>query len=390
MTFKLFFYKLLRHIAIVLITIIGMVSFFNLTLNISFLNPIARSLEDFYISDVFYEIENDFTAPDTSQIITIVDMSELYRRRDIAQCIKKIERFSPKVLGVDILFENYKEDVVGDEQLCEAVAQNEKMVFAFEIPDALESNPTADEIHSFFTNSIPVTEGFINLKRNRYGGTKRYVTIGMSSEKKQRFSFPAAVANMYVGRELVKYEEKDIPINYSHTVFKHIPYDSINYYTNYIKDRIVLLGATADRTDIHYTPIGKRAGVEVLAFSIDSLLQNEKKKEPSGWLLMLITFVFVFLAQVVQDGYVRRIKNMKHEILRDLLGSSFVIMVLTFVLMTLLVWFAYFLFIKANLSINLGLTLSSIAIIGTVRMFYDIIIKGLSKVKLPKLTKQKK
>ena len=60
-----------------------------ITINISFLNPIANALDSFAISDIFFEIQHNETTAKTNDLVTIVDMTELTDRGDIAYLLEE-------------------------------------------------------------------------------------------------------------------------------------------------------------------------------------------------------------------------------------------------------------------------------------------------------------
>lgn len=84
---------------------------------------------------------------DTSRIVTIVDMTELRKRRDFADLFMEVNALKPKAVGVDVVFEGYKEeDLEGDTLLDMAVKQLQNFVFSYKIIDSMEG----ETVHSFF------------------------------------------------------------------------------------------------------------------------------------------------------------------------------------------------------------------------------------------------
>ena len=75
------------------------------TLNLSFLNPIATALEEFSVTDIYYQMHSDMGEVRKSSLVTIVDMTELTSRQDIANTIEEIENHHPAVLGIYIVFD---------------------------------------------------------------------------------------------------------------------------------------------------------------------------------------------------------------------------------------------------------------------------------------------
>jgi CHASE2 domain. len=185
-------------------------------------------------------------------------MTELTSRRDFADLFIGVDALHPKAVGVDVVFEGYKEDVLGDTMVAVAARAVHNYVFSYKIIDSMDG----ETVHSFFTPNDSVTEGFTNMPRQLYGGMKRSVSIGRDVGGVVQPSFIKRVAEIYAGQELVPLEDKDLSINFSPKYYNIVSYDSINEYRDLIEDHLVLIGAMKEEGDMHYTPQGKIAGVE--------------------------------------------------------------------------------------------------------------------------------
>jgi hypothetical protein len=75
------------------------------------------------MTDIYYKILNSDESTDVCSSITLVDMTELTQRKDIAQVIREINDMKQSVLGIDIIFEGEKSDAEGDTLLIEACMQ---------------------------------------------------------------------------------------------------------------------------------------------------------------------------------------------------------------------------------------------------------------------------
>ena len=100
-------------------------------INTHILNPIKMSLQDFDYNDLSYSRmgKNENTAVDTNIVIVNIGMGE---RKEIAEAIHTIETYNPKVIGVDVLFEEPK----GAEQdsLLHSMAEiSSNIVFAYNL-----------------------------------------------------------------------------------------------------------------------------------------------------------------------------------------------------------------------------------------------------------------
>lgn len=70
------------------------------SINLTVFNPVKKALADFSMTDIFYEIQNSSGVKEFNDDIVLVDMTELYDRRKIAQCIRNITRCQPKVFVI--------------------------------------------------------------------------------------------------------------------------------------------------------------------------------------------------------------------------------------------------------------------------------------------------
>ena len=172
--------------------------------NLKVFNPIAKAIGNYSIEDFYYNILGTSDGQDTSRVVTIVDMTELISRRDLARTIAEITSLNPKVLGVDIVFEGLKEDSVGDQMLTEAVMASHG-VYSYRLIDR-----TDEAVHSFFTPCDSLTEGFTNMPRLLYDGTKRNLSVGRTHQGELRPSLIKLIADKYAGEEVMPLAEQEL------------------------------------------------------------------------------------------------------------------------------------------------------------------------------------
>lgn len=55
------------------------------SINLTVFNPVKKAFADFSMTDIFYEIQNSSGVKEFNNDIVLVDMTELYDRRKIAQ-----------------------------------------------------------------------------------------------------------------------------------------------------------------------------------------------------------------------------------------------------------------------------------------------------------------
>ena len=93
---------------IIAFCIVGVYGLF--ALNLKIMNPLTQALKEYTITDFYSQVIGTSAERDTSRLVTIVDMTELVDRRDIAYALQEVQAQHPKVVGVDIKFEGLKPD----------------------------------------------------------------------------------------------------------------------------------------------------------------------------------------------------------------------------------------------------------------------------------------
>ena len=374
----------LRHVWIALLSFLSVGVFALIAVNLSFLNPIAQAVRTFSLTDMYYQalIEN----PDTSRAITVVDMSELYTRSEVAALLYDIENAHPKVVGVDITFQDKRTDLQGNDMLVDIAKTYSNIVFAFYRQNI--QNNEQKEVHSFFADSIHVTEGFTDMPRGLYGVMKRKVPLAGESEGKLCHSFSSAVVNKFEEKDIVPLQAKELNINYRPTFFRIVKHDEVWAHPEYLEGRIVLLGGTNRLEDMHDTPLGKMAGTVLLAYSIQTLLENKEVEPlPVGWLALISFFIVVATSygSSAYMGWVQR--RASNKFVREMLSSAFVKGYLIFLWTAFLLGVAFVIFYKWNLNVNLGWTFAAISFISSSVSFYEILYDTVIPTK-KKITKK--
>lgn len=341
-------------------------------LNLKVFSPVAKAIGNYSFEDFYYYVLGTSNEIDTSRVVTIVDMTEVTERRDLAWTIKEITSLNPKVLGIDVVFEGMKEDCVGDEMLAEAVKASHGVI-SYKVSDR-----TDEASHSFFISCDSLTEGFINMPRSIYDETKRNLPIGRMHQGKLQPSFIKLVADKYAGEEVMPLADEELRINFSPMYFEVVSYANVLQNKHLIEDRVVLLGAMKDEKDQHITPLGKMAGVELLAFGVETMLKHNKVWNAPLWLVFIVSFLVTMLVTASKLLYVNFAKK-RHLVLRSLLMLELVIALLAFTIIAVIVWIGFILFCKYNISVNMAYGIAATACIYNATNMYDTIVVLLTK-----------
>ena len=361
-----------RHIAVTFLAI-SITSLFALIAVLAKpLDPVKRAIKDFSFTDIYYEIQKESTDPEISHLITIVDMTKLTNRADIARLLADIESQNPKVVGLDVCFDNEGEDFVGNDSLIQIAEQHKNIVYSLKLLDWKDENTGfTKSIHSFFHEITDITEGTTNMPRQLYDNMKRRVPVCERYEGKYVPSLVAQVANHYAEKDLTKGRVEDVNINFSPTYFHVLSPEEVRSHPELIQDRIVLVGAMYEDADCHWTPIGKIAGVELLAYGVQSLLYGKEVHNLPFPLLCLVSIVLIFFVEVLQHMYLSKMSKAKSIFVRYIIGSTYIMSIFTFLFTSILLGLSFLVFKLYNLSFNLAWALSVITFLGTSRSMYN-------------------
>ena len=156
MNFKNYFN---RHIAVTFLAICITSLFALIAVLAKPLDPVKRAIKDFSFTDIYYEIQKESTDPETSHMITIVDMTKLTKRADIAQLLMDIESQGPKVVGLDVCFDNEGEDFAGNDSLIQVAEKHKNIVYSLKLLDWKdEETGFTKSIHSFFHEITDISQ----------------------------------------------------------------------------------------------------------------------------------------------------------------------------------------------------------------------------------------
>lgn len=370
-----------KHICVTFLAVAIMGFFALITVLAKPLDPIRRAISDFSFTDIYYEIQN--TTPDTSRIITIVDLTRLTNRADIAQTLTDIEAGKPKVIGVDATFDNEGEDFEANEVLIDVVQKYDNIIYARKMLDWSGNDSIGWEttIRSFFTEIVDVKEGTVNMPRGGlYDSMKRRLPFCETYQGERYPSIIAQVANAYAGKDLAKGRTSDVNINFSPTYFHVLQPEEVLAHPELIQDQIVFLGCMYDINDNHWTPVGKIAGVELLAYGVQTLIYSKEVKQVPLIPTCIISLFIIFIVQVLQTLYLGRTSVSKNLFVRFVIGSMYILNILTYLCTSVFIGISYVIFQTCNVSFNLAWAMSVIAFLGVSRNMYIAIKDYLTSI----------
>lgn len=368
------FSVLVQYVIISLLAYVSM-GFFALLLSIKTFNPLSNALMSFSFTDIYYQLYSEVSTPDTSQVVTIVDMTDIFSRGKMASLLEDIEAGQPKVIGVDVVFENEKDDFEGNDSLMTVVSSYDNIVFSVKfLGFSDQEQQYTQERHSFFVDILPIKEGFTNVPRGSlYDVTKRVVPRRATSKGKLHPSLVAGVLTEYTGQDMWHGDEEMIQVNFTPRKFVVLSPDEVRLHPELIHGRIVMLGAMYEDPDTHWTPIGKMAGVELLAYAVVTVLEKKEVYKLPFAMSCILAFLTTMLLVFYLKWFSEKTSNSSNVFVHYIIGSSYVSNILTFLLTSVLLGICFLVFMKTGLSLDLAWPLSSLAFISTgINMYWAI------------------
>lgn len=343
------------------------------TMSFSIFSPVKTIMQDFSMTHFFYEIGRK--EPQPNNFITIVDMTDLVKRGDLARVLREIEEAGPKVIGVDMVFKGERDDSIGNQEITQVARDYDNIIWSLRLDNNISTNEDYDYYYrSFFIEETGAKEGVTNMMGSKLGRMKSKLSHGWRMGDEVLPSFVTAVVNYWAEEELVPVEEKEENINYRPTRFEVVDWRQVKDNQDLLADRIVLFGAMHDDVDMHSTPLGKMAGLQTLAYAIQTVVVRENSiREVSGFKLFIYSFLIVMITFILRSRRVQWINSRKGTLARLLLGFPVVGSFISFLWITLLMYGAYLLFDVYDISFNLTLAFSAIAFLATSENSYNII-----------------
>lgn len=290
--------------------------------SVDLFNPFDDYIDNFDYSDLVYSEmsrkDNIYTTDTNIYIFNIGDLS----RGELAQMINTIQKFEPRVIGIDAVFKEQHtgsmQEIIEDAMLKQALNARPNIVMgAFGIYD--EENPdkaigvtkTCDYFgdlpygHCELQNEPLTCREFDKFIRFTDSVTNDTTTIN---------AFSAAIVSMYDNDMFLKFAKRNKKqlesINYrgGSMPFMKINYEDVNDSCDLsmIKDKIVLMGylgpykdAPMDTIDAFFTPLERcdgydAKGIEIHAHAISMIMNDDCLTTLEPWQNRTIAFIITF------------------------------------------------------------------------------------------------
>ena len=208
------------------------------------LNPLLKALDDFELNDiVFSKLRGHNDVPLDTNII-IINIGFL-NRDDIAKRLELLNSFNPKVIGIDVFFEDFHRDE-SDNNLSKVFASSHNLVFANALVRRNSTSIIYDSIktsnYAFLNNA---NQGYVNLMTE--DGKDVETVRGFAPRYKLGYGWIDAFS-----LECVKMFDKN---KYQTFINRSNPEEIINYerninYNTYMRLDLSQIDSSIDRSSI--------------------------------------------------------------------------------------------------------------------------------------------
>ena len=353
-----------------------------LPFNTHILDPFKLALQDFDYNDMAYsKLEKNKGVPvDTNIVIVNVGNAD---RMAIAAMTQKIAHANPKVIGLDVVF-NEKRDSLGDQLLDGVIRDEPRLVMAYH----LQSNDHELRHEGYFFESTR-NRGFVNFVGEE-GGVIRHVVPAVNENDHEYIPFAAAVVkklSMEKYEALEKRKNSTEVINYTSSANKFIVIDGTDLLNGTadaqnLTGKIVLVGYVSsnafDMEDMHFTPMNSRFagkslpdlnGVFVHANIIKMIMEESYIKRTPAWINWVVAVLLCWLHMAL---FIRFYLD-KHLWFHLVAKTAQILSAILFVYLGLLVFY------KFNIKANMTITLVAIILAVDVLYFYEAFCTWLHK-----------
>lgn len=258
-------------------------------------DPILKPLQSFFLGDFYFSRIMNYNSIQKDTNIILVNIGEP-DRKNIANQLKIISRYEPRVVALDVIFRNMK-DSATDVILTESMAQIPNLVLASEI-HIEENDGTKRFVHSesenaFSKNGISAHVGLIKRIDNKAAG---FVPVDYSF-KYPVYSLPVKIVQLFDSSKAQKIIARNNPselINFKRNIDKYTVFDINGLQEgknlDRLRDKIVILGFLGQGLDINssgdriHTPLNKvyigngipdMYGVVVIANIVSMILEED-------------------------------------------------------------------------------------------------------------------
>ncbi len=287
-----------------------------------FFSGLSLKVQDIFTSHSFYLFYHPPQETENIVLVTIdeasrahLDLKWPWKRSVTAQLIRDIASFSPKVIGLDIIFSG-KSQKAEDEELISAFKSYPNIILGYVLRKRAIELP-----YSGFLEAVK-SIGFVNKPLDENGILKNTSIFQIDEDENIHFSIDIEMIAGYsdIAREAFKINKNGISLGDKLFIPSQNGITPINYLVHYndftaipayqvlekridpaiLKDKIVLVGSTDPLThDEYLTPLGIFPAISIMGNSIVTMLSRRFIYDVPSWQnLLIIVFLGVSILSI--------------------------------------------------------------------------------------------
>ena len=266
-------YVLMESLLATLFTIIITYGVSFIPIKYEFSKAIRVDFLGFDIYDLYYSGKHLKNSQRDTDIVII----EIANDRDsIAGQINRIQKYAPKVIGIDAVFEKEGEDNAGDVKLIEAISKSNNIVLASRV-DIDSVTGKVGFVNNFFEDkTYSFNSGYINFLGNKFSVIRNYPPFYKADDSLYT-AFSSAIVKVFSPEKFEKLKKRNNQteiINYTGNLESYtnlskeqlIDSDTTHQLDNLLHNKIVLLGYFVKESpqtplvieDLHFSPVNER------------------------------------------------------------------------------------------------------------------------------------
>ena len=311
---KLIVKRLLDPTIISLITLLLVEFTIVLPLSFAKFNVAQNIFEQYNVIDAYFTIHKQNEQVQDIANIVVVDIANCTDRDSISDYIKTINSAEPKVIGIDILFEN--PDSCTDSRLIQVLTETPNLVVVSYLKKEYSSEECRfyEQKQSFDTLQSPLYSGCSNhVYEKGLTPTCRYFLQYMFLNEDTIKTFASTIARIALPKDYAKltqrkYGKEYINFNNFIDTINIQSFQSLSYEDklSWIKDKIVLIGNLNNLQDRHITPIqSQMSGIMLHAYILSTIEKNNFINIMSDLGNWIMSFLIIMIVASIKH----RVKN---------------------------------------------------------------------------------
>jgi len=355
-----------------------------------YLDPVAKAVGDFELNDIAF---SKLLPPQTLDTNVILVNIGTLNRLQIAQQVKILNSFHPKVIAIDAIF-NTKKNKVADSILSRQLDNCDNLILVGILKIYNEDKDYYEDydlpLDYFLRNAVI---GYANLP-TKFGAHSKTIRSFRPYSKVKDKLFPSFAVRIVEAFDKSAYQElvtraNDLEIiNFKGNFDKFITLDTDiikqNLKLDFIKDKIVIIGFLGNSLsqqsleDIYFTPLNPvyagrsnpdMYGAVIHANIVSMILNKTYIDEIPNWVGAILAFIICYF-NVVYIRYVR-------DKLTDFYGGIAKLLISTQTIIILFVNVQIFLIFQYKMGITLVLV--GVIFVPSTVILYDQLIKHIAK-----------